>query len=330
MNNTSKKIQVIIPTIPKDYLRMRRIQPERVLKYLPVSELIFIGNRELCDIVNEDIDKRFGGLSIRTLHEEELVERQPVIDYIKGYIKRTDDEMLPEVRCGWYYQQYLKMSFSTVCSGDYYMSWDMDTVPLRHIDMFDADGKPCFDVKNEFIPGYFSTMEKLLGLKKAIKGSFISEHMIFNKDYMKELMDAIKDSPVNGDNIWEKIIEAVDPIYLKLGFSEFETYGTFVTYRYPDAYSKRQFASLRRGSWFVNEKDITEEDMEWLSKDYDAVTFENAEQIPDMVQLFRNPKYRNNMSAKKFYETILESGYFGEYKDGWLDAGGEGDWFSPV
>ena len=39
---------------------------------------------------------------------------------------------------------------------------------------------------------------------------------------------------------------------------------------------------------------------------------ENVEQNPDMVQLFRTPKYRNNMSAGKFYETILEMG-------GWKD-----------
>ena len=309
---------------------MRHIQPERVIKYLPVSELIFIGNTELCDIVNEDIEKKYIGLPIRTLNEEELVKRQPVVDYIKEYIMRTDEEMLPEVRCGWYYQQYLKMSFCNVCNGEFYMSWDMDTVPLREVDMFDENNTPFFDIKNEFIPGYFSTIEKLLGLKKEIKGSFISEHMIFNRKYMKELMETIGNAPVKGNNIWEKIIESVDPIYLKLGFSEFETYGTYVTDKYPDAYVRRQFASLRRGSWFVNEKDITKEDIDWLSKDYDAVTFENAEQIPDMVMLFHNPKYRNNMSAKKFYETILESGYFGEYKDGWLDAGGEGDWFSPV
>ncbi len=67
--------------------------------------------------------------------------------------------------------------------------------------------------------------------------------------------------------------------------------------------------------------------MTWLACDYDAVTFENAEQIPDMVRLFNNPKYRNSMSAKKFYETILESGYFGDYSDGKIHAG---DWDAPV
>ena len=330
MSEASKKIQVIIPTITKDYLRMRHIQPERVLKYLPVSELIFIGNKELCDLINEDTADKFADLPIRAVNEEELVKRQPVVDLINERVKKIDYELVSPVRPGWYYQQFLKMSFSKICEGDHYMSWDMDTVPLRNIEMFDEDKRPVFDIKNEFIPGYFKTIENLLGLKKIKEGSFISEHMVFRKDYMQEVIRAIEGSPLAGTEYWEKVIEAIDEDYITLGFSEFETYGTYVTAKHPDSYSERRFRSLRRGSWFVKESDVTEDDLRWLSGDYDAVTFENADQIPDMVQLFRNPKYRNNMSAKKFYETILESGYFGEYKDGWLDAGGEGDWYAPV
>lgn len=330
MDKALNRFTVIIPTIPKDYLRMRHIQPERVIRYLQPEELVFIGNKELVDIVNDDIAGRYAGLPVRVIWEEELVKRQPVIDAVKDHVRRVNEEMLGEVRCGWYYQQFLKMSFSDIYDGRYYMSWDMDTVPLRPISMFDEDGHPYFDIKNEYIPGYFHTIEKLLGLKKNSEGSFISEHMIFRCDLMKEVIKAIEDSPADGSKYWEKIIGVIDALYVMLGFSEFETYGTYVTAKHPDIHSRRNFRSLRRGSWFVNEKDLTEEDMEWIGKDFDAITFENAEQIPDMVQLFRTPKYRNNMSAGKFYETILESGYFGEYKDGWLDGGGQGEWYAPV
>ncbi len=327
MEKMTERITVITPTIPKDYMRMRHLQPKRVLEFLPAKELIYIGNSELCDLVNEDIRNVYGELPIRALHEEELLEREGIVEYIKDFVRRNDEEMLPQVRPGWYYQQFLKMSFSKICEGEYYMSWDMDTVPLRDHDMFDENGKPYFDIKNEFSPGYFSTIESLLGLKKNTEGSFVSEHMVFKKSYMTELIDAIEHSPVPGSNAWEKITEAIDPMYITLGFSEFETYGTFVTEIYPDAYKKRRFRSLRRGSWFVNEKDLTQDDIDWLKKNFDAVTFENAQQIPDMVALFRNPKYRNNMSAAKFYETILESGYFGNYSNGRIDAG---DWYAPV
>ncbi len=323
----SNAIQIIIPTIKKDYLRMRDLVPKRVFRYLPVSELIFIGNAELGGIVRDDISARYEGLSVRYIDEEEILPRQKVVDLIKARVAELDEEISSRVRPGWYYQQFLKMIFARRCEGEYYMSWDMDTVPLRNRDFFDVNGRPFFDLKSEYNPGYFRTIETLLGLSKNVEGSFVAEHMVFGRTYMEGLIEAIENTSLEGDRFWEKIIAAVDDDYITLGFSEFETYGTFVTEKFPEAYGYRQFSSFRRGSWFVKESDLTEEDMEWLSKDYDAVTFENAEQIEDMVMLFRNPKYRNSMSAKKFYETIMESGYFGNYSNGRIEAG---DWYAPV
>lgn len=327
MGSSESRVQIIIPTITKDYLRMRDYVPGRIFENLPVSELIFIGNKELCEAVSTDMPQRYAGMRVRTINEEELVPRQPIVDYIKKRVETTDKELMPKVRPGWYYQQFLKMSFSDICEGDYYVSWDMDTVPLRPLSFFDRNGKPAFDLKSEYNPGYFKTIENLLGLKKNIDGSFISEHMIFSKAYMKELIASIGSSSVEGNDYKEKVINSIDGDYLTLGFSEFETYGTYVTEKYPDTYTYRKFASFRRGSWFIREGDLNEDDIKWLSGDFDAISFENADPIEDMVQLFRNPKYRGSMSAGKFYETILESGYFGEYSDGRINAG---DWFAPV
>lgn len=320
------KIPVIIPTITKDYLRMRDVQVGKVLEHLPVKELIFIGNSELCELVNTDICDKYKGSPVRAQNEEELVKRQPVVDIVNKRIETMEEEIRRLVRPGWYYQQFLKMAYSEVCEDDHYMTWDMDTVPLRDVSMFDREGRPVFHLKREMNPGYFKTIENLLGLKKKVDGSFVSEHMIFRKEYMKELMDAVAKSDVDGETVWEKIINAID-LYDILGFSEFETYGTFVTDRHPDAYGYRQFVSLRRGSWFLKENELNDDDIRWLSADFDAITFENAAQVEDMVSLFRNPKYRNSMSAGKFYETILESGYFGEYSDGAIVADG---WRAPV
>ncbi len=321
------RIQVIIPTIIKDYNRMKHLVPENVFSYLPAGELIFIGNSELCDCVDNDRKVLFHGLPVKVINEEELVERQPVIDCVRNRVQQIDPELQSRVRPGWYYQQFLKMEFSDVCEDEYYVSWDMDTVPLRKLSFFDDKGKPFFDMKSEHNPGYFKTIDTLLGLKKNVDGSFISEHMVFKKSYMKELIEAIESSAVKGETYWEKVIVSMDDDYIALGFSEFETYGTYVTEKHADTYSRRRFASFRRGSWFTNENDLSNEDMKWLAGDYDAITFENAAQIPDMVSLFRNPKYRKNMSAKRFYETILESGYFGDYSDGAIHTG---DWNAPV
>ncbi len=327
MNDNSKPVKVIVPTTTKDYLRMRDLTAGGIFRHLCVKELVFIGNKELCEAVNNDRTDRYSDMPVRALHEEDILPREPVVESIQARVRSINEELLSKVRCGWYYQQFLKMMFCNMCEDDHYLSWDMDTVPLRHIDFFDNEERPYFDTKKEYNPGYFKTIENLLGLEKNISGSFISEHMVFSTEYMKEMMEAIETSAVEGKTFWEKIIRAIDDDYIALGFSEFETYGTFVTDKHPASYNSREFSSFRRGSWFVNENDLNDDDIRWLAGDYDAITFENAGQISDMVQLFRNPKYRNNMSAGKFYETILESGYFGEYRDGRIHAG---DWFAPV
>ncbi len=327
MNKDGTFVQVIIPTITKDYIRMRDLVPQRLFRYLPVKELIFIGNDELCDMVVKDKSDKYSGLNVTCLNEDELIKKQPIVERITERVRSVDDELLLRLRPGWYYQQFLKMAFYNRSEEDYYASWDMDTVPLRKIDLFDEGGSPIFGMKSEYNPGYFKTIENLLSLKKNTEGSFISEHMMFSKACMGELIDYIEKSANESEDFAGRIIDCVDEDYITLGFSEFETYGTFVTDRHPDMYSYRKFDSFRRGSWFVNVKDVTGEDLEWFAADYDAVTFENAKPISDMVALFRNPKYRNNMPARKFYETILESGYFGNYSEGRLDTG---DWFAPV
>ena len=51
-----------------------------------------------------------------------------------------------------------------------------------------------------------------------------------------------------GNTWYEKIINCIDPKYLyHTGFSEFETYGSFVKVHYKQVYSKRLWKSLRQG-----------------------------------------------------------------------------------
>ena len=101
MNDAIKPVQVIIPTITKDYLRMRDLVPARVLKHLSVSELVFIGNRELCEAVNGDISGRYKGLPVRALDEEKLLPREPVIEYIEARVRTIDEGLLGKIRGGW-------------------------------------------------------------------------------------------------------------------------------------------------------------------------------------------------------------------------------------
>ena len=93
-------------------------------------------------------------------------------------------------RAGWYLQQFLKMSYSFICEDAYYLIWDADTIPVREIQMFDEDGVPFFDVKEEYHRPYFTTLNKIFNnrIKKSNPYSYISDHIVIKTEYMRNLI----------------------------------------------------------------------------------------------------------------------------------------------
>ena len=155
-------------------------------------------------------------------------------------------------RTGWYYQQFLKMAFalSEYCDNDYYMSWDADTVPVKKIVFFNDNGQPYFTMKYEYQKQYFDVMEKLMGFGKTNSMSYIAEHMMFNRNIMKELIQKIENNNgIPGNNWYEKILNALPPEIVSVNaFSEFETYGTYCGLNYPNLYVERMMNGFRLGS----------------------------------------------------------------------------------
>ena len=312
----------IIPCVPEDYLRMHD-RYIRLFEYLSISELIFIGPESLKEYVQKDIfDGLFGDGRTSFLDEKELVvlgDIKPVYDEIFSKCTQTKPSSV-----NWYYQQFLKMAYARICKGEYYLCWDSDTVPLRDISMFDAGGKPYLDVKKEFNDSYFLTIQKLIGCGKLIEKSFISEHMLFNKEYMLELIDFIESRDIEGKNFCEKILNAVGADNLNTGFSEFETYGTWIGLKHSSAYTLRNWFSFRNANFFVDVKDLNDEDTMWLAKDYDAASFEKYQTtVEELTELFRTPRYREKLTPRQFYTSVLESGIMGDYVDGAISVDGK-------
>ena len=323
MNNI--RFPLIIPTTLNDYSRTKR-NLEDFFALLPILKIVFIGPADLKESVEEE--QRSTSLPIEFLDETDLISYDQLMGAMRNRLKAAGYEMADNSRPGWYYQQFLKMAYSQVCDYEYYMSWDADTIPLRKIDMFNPAGKPYFDIKPECLSGYFRTIQNLFGFGKVIAKSFVSEHMLFRVDYMKEMIAEIMRAPYDGNSFYEKIFFSIDLDNMKRGFSEFETYGTWVAMRHQTAYMLREWHSLRRAHCFLESRDLTEEDIKWLALDFDAATFEEYHTYePELEQLFRNPEYRQKLRPMQFYQSILESGYFGEYSDGMLKRG---DLLMPV
>lgn len=314
-----KEYDALIVVTPADYLRVEK-QYGRLLDLLPVRNLIFIGNSQVGELVkSSELGSR-----ARFLNEDDVVKFSDVHAAMKNAIGDIINGELPRGITGWYYQQFLKLSYSSICQDEYYMVWDGDTVPTKAFSMFkEGCDIPYFDMKSEYHKPYFDTIEKLFpGMHKSLGKSFISEHMLFKKSIVKNMLsDIMNNSELNGMTYYEKIINAIKPEDLmETSFSEFETYGTYVSFKTPTEYSLREWHSIRYGSVYFENYYLSEADFEWIGHDFDAVSFEkNQEFNPDIALIFKTPEYREKLTARQIIEAIQDSSSEG-MKEVWDDS----------
>lgn len=313
-----QEYDAMVVVTPKDYKRVE-CNMQRMLRYLPVRKVIYIGNAEVGQCVRESeyADK------LGFIDENELIPFDDVYNCMKDVMADIlVGRELPRGLVGWYYQQFLKMQYSTVCKDRYYMTWDGDTVPCGDFSMFAPDGKPYFDMKHEFRDEYFVTMTTLNpSLYKVVEKSFISEHMLFECQYMQELIARIEErADIVGKTFWEKIFHAIRLAHIQENsFSEFETYGTYMTINHPDVYVFRNWHSFRYGGYYFHPEQMTERDYQWLYKDFFAVSFEKGHSVrEDHENLFNNPSYQSKLTARQMVQIAQEEseGYEEVWEDG--------------
>ena len=296
-----KLLDVVIPITETELKSTLSILPCWE-KYLPMKRLIFIGDNKLKKALLEyPCDK------VRFISEDSVIVKQKVRNIIEDI---TNGDKAALGRTGWYFQQFLKMGYARHCEDSYYLIWDADTAPLKIVDMF--EGKhPFFDIKTEEHLPFFHTIENIFdGMHKVIEGSFISEHMVINCNCMNSLIQEIEDnSHLQGSSWYEKILRAVEKEELsQSGFSEFETYGTYCTVRYPEQYKFRNWTSCREGNLYFEAGNLTQKEQKWLAKEFDAVSFEKWQKKDSCALFFRNPFLQNMISysqMKKFFDKVF-------------------------
>ena len=260
--NKNSEFELVIPcSLPDTKLFFKH--KKYYEKYINYSNIVLIGQSKISKlIVNET--------SISFIQEDSLVPKQKINEFLLKMRNISTD------RDGWYEQQFLKMAYSIICKKDYYLIWDVDTIPIKPFKIFKKN-RPFFDMKTEHHTPYFNTIEKLIpGLKFRGK-SYISEHMIIKTEFMKSLLEQIElNNNLPGKLFWEKILMSIDVQDMNhSGFSEYETYGTYVDSMYPYTYRHRNWFSLREAKiYFGNSENLNNDDIKWLSKYYQALSFE--------------------------------------------------------
>ena len=310
------KFDTLVVITPADCERLKSLY-KRLSENISYGKILFVGTKAVAEIIANTYPEMGAVL------EDDVIPFDAVHNCVKNKMKNLlAGQELPRGITGWYYQQFLKMQYSKMCTDEYYMVWDGDTIPCRELKMFHEYGKPYLDLKHEYHEEYFETMQVILpGLKKLIERSFISEHMLIRVDIMRELIDSIeKNDAIEGKHFWEKIINAIPEDKIQSSaFSEFETYGTYVALKHPDVYKLREWHSFRQGGTFFKIGTISDRDFNWLSKDFDAISFEKGHEVrEDNANLFDNPYYQEKLTPKQMLQAAqLE--YKEGYKEVWAD-----------
>ena len=268
------KYDVIIPVAFKDYSFLKKSHPY-LCANLGAEHIFILTKGKMAHYLPLEIKK--DPLFV-VLDEDKLLDGL-TFEFIHSIIKTQGRE---HTNTGWYFQQFLKMAFalSNYCKNDYYLSWDADTIPLQKISFFDVDERPFFSMKTEYHKPYFIAIKRLLGIEKINEGSYIAEHMMFNKSIMCELLDTIQRSCVDGLIWYEKILNAIVPeLESANSFSEFETYGSFCKLNYPSLYVERKLPSFRRGG-LIQGRFVCDDVLQKLGEDFVTSSFEIYDRPP--------------------------------------------------
>lgn len=201
-----------------------------------------------------------------------LIDENHLVDGLNIYaVKNIVDKYLSNRNYGWYFQQFLKLGFalSNYANGDY-LVWDADTVPLNPIKFINENNQHLILIKKEHHKPYFNTIDNLFNAVKKAPYSFISEHMVFRSEIVREMIGVIE---AGSNLVWyERCISARKEDVIQV-FSEFETYGTYCLNYYPQLHVQRNMPTFRLGSKIFGVIASLKE-IDSLKFDLDTVSFE--------------------------------------------------------
>ncbi len=263
------KLELMIPITLTDIPALK-INLKYIFKYLPVKKIVLIGADNIKNQLN---DSRIEYINENEIYSQMKFENiKKILEGICGTGRRT----------GWYFQQFLKMAYATLCKDEYYLIWDGDTVPVRTIEFFDKKtNQPLLGYREheKCDKPFYPVMDKLLPnklLHKTAEESYICEHLLVNCDVMRNLISDIENNnSLKGCYFFEKILYAIPKRYINLsGFSEFEVYSTYVQRKYPQLYKERFWKNLRNGKTYFGNKP-TASQYKWASEEFVSLSLED-------------------------------------------------------
>ena len=293
---------LIIPIAISDFEALKKSLPY-IRKHIRCSKIIVIANKQI-----ESKVLSLGDISF--LDENGVFEGMDLVT-IKNLLKMRSPKSVR--RAGWYFQQFIKMGYAKKTNSSYYMSWDSDTIPLTDLSFFEGE-RPILHYINAktYDDEYFYTIRRMfkgIEIPKKRERSYITEHMMFSKKIMMELIDKLS---FDDETFYSYILKSINASALNLsGFSEFETYAAYVRmYHYSD-YVEKPWNNLRNARFYIDNPE-REELNQWIAKSFEVVSFEDYDRqslINKLAILFNIHKWVTFNSWYKLIQPIYELYY---------------------
>ena len=132
-------------------------------------------------------------------------------------------------RQNWIYQQLIKL-FQDFTENDFYLTVDSDVIFNKRQNLFENE-KPVFfisDRKQHHKP-YFNFMDKWSGMERVVNYTFINDFMMFDKKICQEMLPDI-----------DVFLDFANQVFCdECVLSEFELYGNYVSWAYPEMYETK-------------------------------------------------------------------------------------------
>lgn len=175
-------------------------------------------------------------------------------------------------RAGWYYQQFLKLAFCKITNEKNYLIWDADTLCIKK-PKFESDGRYIFTSSKELHQPYFETFKKLFGCSAVAEKSFISQYMVVNTVICSQMLKELALKSPSKD--WVDAILNALPLIGESEFSEYETYGNFISIRFPSqVVISKNYKWFRYGSNIIELNNKNYNRIKKLFNSYKFVAFE--------------------------------------------------------
>jgi hypothetical protein len=265
-----------------------------IMPYKPMRLNTIISVCCLKDIETWGITSDFIVQNIKANQYKVIVPDHEIADFVKisppqfeviGESRYTNQfrsqllEMLPDSKkdqFGWYLQQFIKLlAVADNNLTDIILIWDADTAPITSLDFIDSSGRLLYYKSDEHHQPYFDTIKKLLNLDKRVNFSFIAQCFVIKVTWIQELFLEIE---TKHKMPWLDALLGHIDFNEGNGFSEYETLGTFISYKHPDEVLYIDRPWWRLGNSLINHiAFLSKRRAQELASSYDFISFEKWE-----------------------------------------------------